>query len=316
MRGNGDVTFGGQTLTAEQLTLIMDCVSRYHALSLEELASTLCEWLDWRRPNGRLKTRECRDLLHALQARSVISLPALRAGRPRGSTTAIPNTPQGDMGDALACALSEVQPITLRRVERATGHALWRELVGRYHYLGHATAYGASVRYLIETSDQPSSPQRTLGCMQFSSPAWQMKARDHWIGWDHATRQQQLPRLINNSRFLILPWVRIPNLASHVLSLALRTATNDWEALYGVRPWLVETLVDSSRYSGHCYQAANWIDVGLTTGRGRQDRAHQRHGASPKRILLYPLCRNVRSRLQACHKQTSTEENNGRMIDP
>ena len=189
-------------------------------------------------------------------------------------------------------------------------------LCGRYHYLGHATAYGASVRYLIETSDQPSSPQRTLGCMQFSSPAWQMKARDHWIGWDHATRLQQLPRLINNSRFLILPWVRIPSLASHVLSLALRTATNDWEALYGVHPWLVETLVDSSRYSGHCYRAANWIDVGLNTGRGRQDRAHQRHGASPKKILLYPLCRNVRSRLQACHKQTSTEENNGRMIDP
>ncbi len=131
-----------------------------------------------------------------------------------------------------------------------------------------------------------------------SSAAWRMQARDSWIGWDNATRQQQLPRLINNSRFLILPWVRVQNLASHVLGLALRTVAHDWETLYGVRPWLAETLVDSSRYTGHCYRAANWIEVGLTTGRGRQDRAHQRHGASPKRIMLYPLCTNARFRLQ------------------
>lgn len=122
-----------------------------------------------------------------------------------------------------------------------------------------------------------------------------MNAHDNWIGRDNATRQQQLLRLINNSRFLILPGVCIQNLASHVLGLALRTVTNDWETLYGVRPWLTETLVDSARYTGHCYRSA----VGLTTGRGRQDRAHQRHGASPKRIMLYPLCANVRCRLQA-----------------
>lgn len=291
-----DLTFCGQPVAASQLALIIECVARYRALSREELASTLCEWLDWRRPNGGLKTRECRDFLHALHERSVIDLPALRAGRPRGSATAIPHTPQGEAGGPLACALSEVQPINIRRVERPTEQRLWRELVGRYHYLGYSMAYGASVRYLIETSCEPPG---TLGCLQFSSAAWQMKARDTWIGWDNSARKQQLPRLINNSRFLILPWVRIQNLASHVLGLALRTATLDWEALYGIRPWLAETLVDSARYSGHCYRTANWIDVGLTTGRGRQDRAHQRHGASPKRILLYPLCTDARSRLQA-----------------
>ncbi len=307
-----EITFCGQPVTAEQLTLIIECVARYQTLSREELAATLCEWLEWRRPNGRLKTRECRDLLHDLQARSVIDLPALRAGRPRGAATAIPHTPQGEADAPLTCALSEVQPITLRRVVQPAQQQRWRELVGRYHYLGYAMAYGASVRYCIETGgDQPT----TLGCLQFSSAAWRMKARDSWIGWDDATRQQQLPRLINNSRFLILPWVHIQNLASHVLGLALRTVTNDWEALYGVRPWLAETLVDSARYTGHCYRAANWIDVGLTTGRGRQDRAHQRHGASPKRIMLYPLCANARCRLQAT-RATRKEENIARIVTP
>ncbi len=124
-----------------------------------------------------------------------------------------------------------------------------------------------------------------------------MKARDSWIGWDDAGRRANLPRLINNSRFLLLPWVRVPNLASHVLALSVRTVTRDWERQYGLRPWLVETLVDSQRFSGHCYRAANWLDVGLTTGRGRQDSRHQRHGVSPKQILLYPLRANVCQRL-------------------
>jgi hypothetical protein len=171
----------------------------------------------------------------------------------------------------------------------------WRELVGRYHYLGYRTAYGAALRYLIEASGpQPS----VLGCLQFSSPAWRIKARDRWIGWDEVNRKQHLPRLLNNSRFLILPWVRIPHLASHVLALSLRTVTEDWERHYGLRPWLAETLVDSSRFTGHCYRAANWIDVGSTTGRGRQDREHQRHGTAPKRVLLYPLRPDARQRLR------------------
>ena len=292
------VTFCGQAVSASQLRLICESVKRYPNLSREELANTLCEWLDWYRPNGRLKARECRDLLQQLHENSIIELPALRAGRPRGSSTAVPKTQLGALGEPLECALSHVQPVQLKRVQQSAEHAYWREIVGRYHYLGHKTAYGASIRYLIESVPlQVSMPATVLGCLQFSSPAWKMSARDHWIGWDSATRKQQLPRLINNSRFLILPWVRIPNLASHVLALALRAVVDDWEKLYGLRPWLAETLVDSQRFSGHCYRAANWIDVGQTIGRGRQDQHHQRHGVSPKKIMLYPLCTKARQRL-------------------
>lgn len=289
--------FCGQPLNESQLALIQQCVAHYAQLSREELAATVCEWMQWERPNGGLKTRECRDLLQQLQAKGLLTLPMLRAGRPRGLATAIPHTAQGEPCGPIHGELSEVQPVRLRRVEQPAERQQWRELVGRYHYLGDRTPYGASLRYLIET---PHQQPGVLGCLQFSSPAWRMKARDTWIGWQDDTRKANLQRLINNSRFLILPWVRIPNLASHTLALAMRTVGQDWEQMYGIRPWLVETLVDIQRYQGHCYLAANWLDIGLTTGRGRQDTHHQRHGVSPKRILLYPLCPDVRQRL--CEK--------------
>ena len=289
------VKFCGQAVSESQLQLITQCVRRYPKLSREELANTVCEWLDWCRPNGHLKARECRAFLQQLHECSIIELPALRAGRPRGSQTSIPHTPQSDASQRFEGKLSDAQPIKIKRVERPDEHELWRELVGRHHYLGYRTPYGASVRYLIQSA-QPRIPA-TLGCLQFSSPAWSMKDRDEWIGWSDTTRRQGLPRLINNSRFLILPWIRMPNLASHALALALKAVVHDWTMLYGLEPWLVETLVDSSRFTGSCYRAANWIDVGQTTGRGRQDTDHQRHGLSIKRILLYPLRHDARSRL-------------------
>lgn len=289
------LTFCGEPLSAAQLALIRECVARFPRLSRAELAATVCEWLGWERPNGRLKTRECRDLLEQLEAQALLELPTRRAaGRPRGAATTLPRTAQGDPQAPVAGPLRSLQPIRLIRVEGAAEHARWRELMGRHHYLGHRTAYGASLRYLIEAG---SGPERILGCLQFSSPGWRMSARDAWIGWSDHTRGRHLPRLINNSRFLILPWVQVPHLASHALALALRRVTVDWEASYGLRPWLAETLVDPQRFAGTCYRAANWIDVGLTTGRGRQDRDHSRHEAATKRIFLYPLRRNAQHAL-------------------
>lgn len=283
------LAFCGEIITTQQLELITGCVARYPNLSLQELANTLCEWLDWSRPNGHLKTRECRELLQLLHQRELLNLPALRVGRPKNARTTVPTTTAGDPGEPLEIHLREIQPITIKRVTSAEQHRLWRELVGRHHYLGYRTAYGASVRYLIEYGSQ----HKILGCLQFSSPAWRMKARDDWIGWDEIARKLKLQKVINNSRFLILPWVRVPNLASHVLALALRAVVKDWALLYGSKPCLVETLVDGRRYTGHCYKAANWINVGLTTGRGRDDKNHLRHNFSQKIIFLRPLVANA-----------------------
>lgn len=287
-----DIRFCGARLQVAERALIIALVGRHGRLSRHELAQTVCELLGWHRPNGQPKVRECRALLERMAAEGLIVLPALRPGRPRGATASVP-TDAPVQADVLSLPLATLQPIALKRVTTPADQALWRDLVARHHYLGHRVPFGAHIRYLIEAA--PGA--QVLGCLQFSSPAWRLRARDRWIGWDDATRRRHLQRVICNSRFLILPHVRVKNLASHVLARALRQVVADWTRAYALRPLLAETLVDPARFTGHCYRAANWIDVGLTTGRGRMDREHRRHGLSPKRILLYPLAPDVRHQL-------------------
>ncbi|MGH6692915.1 MAG: Druantia anti-phage system protein DruA, partial [Gammaproteobacteria bacterium] len=177
-------------------------------------------------------------------------------------------------------------PLRIVRVTIPDDRVLFRELVGRHHYLGHAVPFGAYLRYLVWAS-RPQA--QVVACAQFSSAAWRMASRDAWIGWDDATRARQLPRVVNNSRFLILPWVRVQNLASTILSQLARRIGTDWRAAYGVTPVLLETLIDPARFDGASYRAANWIVVGTTTGRGRNDRAPRDRVRVPKRVLIYPL---------------------------
>jgi hypothetical protein len=143
-----------------------------------------------------------------------------------------------------------------------------------------------------------SGPQaQLLGCLQFSSPAWRLGVRDRWIGWDDRQRARALQRIVCNTRFLLLPWVQVHNLASAVLGRAARCLVGDWQASYAVRPLLLETLVDTARFAGTCYRAANWLELGTSSGRGRMDREHQRHAYAPKAVFVYPLARDVRRRL-------------------
>ena len=255
-----------------------------------ELARTVCELLDWKRPTGKLKARECREFLERLEGEGRLELPDKRPGKPVGTRTRIPQTERGEPSEPLEGELSEIQPVVLEVVRSDEQRLLFRELVDRHHYLGHAVPFGAHLRYLVYAS----APARVVGCVQLSSPAWRMAARDLWIGWDDATRGRNLQRVVNNSRFLILPWVRVQNLASRVLSLMARQLPCEWHSRYGVEPLLLETLVDHSRYRGTCYRAANWIELGVTTGRGRMDREHRRHGASSKTVLVLPLVKDPR----------------------
>jgi hypothetical protein len=285
-------TWCGRQFSSGELQLICEVVKRHGGLSRMELAHTVCELLAWQRTGGGLKARECREFLEQLDQQGIVQLPSKRATKPVGSRTRIAVSAQGEPGCPIEGLVGAFEPIVVEPVQSSEQQRLYRELVGRYHYLGHAVPFGAHVRYFFYAGRQ------VLGCMQFSSPAWRMAAREQWIGWDDRARQRNLQRVVNQSRFLILPWVRIANLASVVLSRALHRLGRDWAVRYGNEPLLVETLVDESRYSGHCYRAANWIRLGQTAGRGRMDREHLREGAAPKALWVFALKPDAARRLR------------------
>jgi len=286
--------FCGREVNTETLAEIREIVQSCSGLSRTELANTVCELWDWKRPRGGLKTVECRQFLEDLQNRGLIVLPEGRSGRPPGVKTRVQRSESGEGQEVFSATVGELSPLKLGRVITKGQRDEWYELVDRYHYLGYQVPFGAQVRYFIESREG-----KRLGCLQFSSPAWKMACRDEWIGWNKEQRDRTLQKIINNSRFLILPWVRVKNLASAILALACRVVPGDWEQQYGIRPVLVETLVDTSRYRGTCYQAANWTHLGSTSGRGRQDREHARHGKAPKAIYVYPLTSRFREALLA-----------------
>lgn len=301
---DGALSFCGQELTADEISLIRQIIAGYPKLSQTELASTICELLDWRRPNGGLKSRECFLFLQQLQQRGWLeTLPELRTCKKKGhypTRIEAASDPQPLLSGLLASYL----PLELRRTRTPQQGHLFRQWIHRYHYLGFKVPYGASLRYIVYSQNPPFHP---LACLLFKSAAWRMAPRDQWIGWDDKVRQANLSHVINNSRFLIFPWVKIPNLASHILSLAARQVVPDWEEMYNVRPVLLETLVDRDRYPGTCYHAANWIGVGITQGRGRMDRFRQ-SPTSRKDILLYPLARRWREiLLQTGHVPNHTK---------
>ncbi|MEK7403767.1 MAG: DUF4338 domain-containing protein [Acidobacteriota bacterium] len=284
------VTFCGRTFTAQEVELMRTVAHDYARLGVTEIARTVCELLEWKRPHGGLKNHECRQLLERLQAEGVLTLPALRSLGGRGPRRVDISHPRLEP-EPVVCAVGECEPLELGLVAGPAESRLWREHVERYHYLGCRVPFGANLRYWVRNRD------RELACLLWTSPAWKMEPRDAWIGWSDEQRQGNLQKIVNNGRFLILPWVRVKGLASKILALSARHMPNDWQTRYGHRPLLLETLVDANRFRGICYRAANWICVGQTAGRGRMDREHKAHGQAIKDIYVYPLVRDARQRL-------------------
>jgi hypothetical protein len=266
-------------------------------LSRRQLSQHLARLWDWRNPAGQLKDMAARTLLLKFQQRGWIALPArrqipsnrMRQKAPPGLAAAAPAVPiTGPLAALLPLNLREVSPAT-HRAERAVFEAL----LHRHHYLSHRSAVGENLQYLVR--DRAGRP---LACVLFGAAAWQCRARDQVIGWDTATRQRRLSYLANNTRFLILPWVRVPHLASHLLGRIGRRLTADWQIKYGHPVYLLETFVDISRFAGTGYRAANWQCVGQTTGRTRQNKTRVPQ-ASPKAVWLYPLRPDFRQALCA-----------------
>jgi len=285
----------GRMFTASEIALIREVVATCQSLSRKELANTIGELVGWTRCNGSLKEAECLKLLAQLEAAGLLTLPAKQQTRPVGSVTSIPHTAAGEPGTALRGRVETFGLVCVERVADAAARQRFRELVGRYHGLGYKVPFGAHLQYLVSVARPVPT---VVGGVQFSSAAWRLQARDRWIGWDDATRARHLPQVVNNSRLLVLPWVQIQNLVSAMLARVLRLLPADWQAQYGVTPLLVETFVDPAQYNGACYRAANWLEIGETSGRGRDDRQHRRHGARPKRVFVYPLRGDARARLR------------------
>jgi len=293
----------GRHFSKEILTRIRSRVESDPALTRTALSREVCTWMKWQDPDGRPKDMSCRVALLKLARRGVILLPIgknVSFAKPAGAVTPAPLA-----WLSIETSLAELGRVWLVPVDSGKTELsrTWRAMMQAHHPLGAGPLCGAQLRYLV------ACEAGFVGGLSFSAPAWRLAARDAWIGWNDSTRQTKLPKIVGNSRYLILPSVRVPNLASHVLSLALSCLANDWQVRYGITPVLVETFVDRSCYRGTCYRAANWILIGQTQGRGRQDKSHTAQGTI-KDIWVYPLQSHWQTTLQA---NTGASPQPGRM---
>ncbi len=251
------------------------------------LSRRLCRLWQWRQPNGAYREIACRDLLRQLENRKLIALPAaLQAARRAGYKNRVQNP--NILTDPLDLPWDQIKTeIRIVVVERSSQRHMLRDLLGAYHYLGYRQPTGPSLGYLAFWKDRP------LACARFGPSAWKVAARDHFIGWTSEQRRLGLRRLVNNDRFLILPWVKVPGLASFLLGKMGQRLALDWQKAYQESIVLAETFVEAERFEGVCYRAANWLCLGQSRGRGRNDRKNQ--GGEPiKSVWGYPLVRDFR----------------------
>jgi hypothetical protein len=277
------------------LLLIRQLIEEEGAQGRSHISNRLCEIWNWRQANGRFRQIACRDLLRRLEARGLIELPPKLCEARRAGYRNPTSTP--DLRDCLPLRgrLREFQSqLGIQLVQNSKQLALYRGLVGTYHYLGYQQATGAQLRYIAYFQDRP------MACLSFGPAAWKIGARDQFIGWSAQARQQNLRWVVNNDRFVILPGVQIKCLASYLLGRTVRQLPGDWSRVYSHDLALVETFVENPRFAGTAYAAAGWICVGQTLGRGRNDRTHE-ESAPVKTIWLRPLRGDFQSFL--CQEQ-------------
>ena len=307
MHASRSIRVQGRSLRPPELRNLQRLVGEHPQWSRYRVAKELCERWDWRTPLGQLKTFAARSLLLKLEQSGKLRLPAVREDyrracpwgiRAAAASPAAPRPPATPVDSALA----SLQPLVWRMAghgsqERERALAYLRE----YHYLGCNRPVGTHLLYLVQDAQG-----RDLAVHLVGAAAWQCAARDLYIGWDRAARAAGLPRIANHSRFLILPWVRVPHLASHLLGTLTRRISADWLAQHGWRLELLETFVETGRFTGAAYRAANWLAVGETTGRTRQEKQHRRE-APRKRVWVYGLHRRFRRHLGAIHGKAGAQ---------
>jgi hypothetical protein len=283
--------YRGREVTDSDVAFIVELIARHPGASRRALSKKLCEAWDWRQDNGELRDMVCRSLMLELHRAGLVELPPVRCrpvnnvvARRRPQRVLIERTP-------LCVPLGEIRPLELLQVRRRPEEASCDGLIQEHHYLGYTRPVGEHLKYLILASGRP------VACLTWGAAARHLGPRDRFIGWSAEARRRNVRHLAYNSRFLILPWVKVPHLASHILGLLARRISKDWEHVYAHPIYYLETFVDPVRLRGTCYLAANWIALGLTTGIGHNARTSK--ATQPKKeVLGYPLVKNFRELLE------------------
>ena len=284
--------YRGQEIDSQQIAFLQEFIRTHPTSSRWKLSRQLCETLGWKQANGALRDVVCRGLLLMLERAGVIELPPVRrqirgqrrTGRPRPEAVLLDTT-------LLAMPLKQLGAIELEQVRRTADEPLFNSLMESHHYLKYEQPVGEHLKYLVWAHGRP------LACLAWSSAPRHLGSRDRFIGWSGEARRRNIRFIAYNTRFLILPWVAVPHLASHILSRIARQLSQDWEGLYQHPIYFLETFVDPERFRGTCYRAANWVVLGRTTGRGKDDHTN-RPNRSLKEVLGYPLTPRFRELLQ------------------
>jgi len=286
------VRYCGRLFTSKEIDRIRQLIASDHKLNRVQLSRIVCDEFSWLRRDGRLKEMSCRVAMLRMERDGLITLPPPQKGngngrnRPRLTSASEPQ-------EAISLPAGALGKLLFRLVNTRDDSKLWNELIERYHYLGYKPLPGAQIRYLVFGNSH------LLAALGFGAAAWTVAPRDKFIGWTTQQCQSNLHLVVNNARFLILPWVPSHNLASRILAGIARQLPQDWQGRYSYKPVLLETFVEQKRFRGTCYRAANWIHVGQTQGRGKLDRQN-RHSLPVKDIFLYPLDKHFR---QTLHNQ-------------
>lgn len=286
-----DVRYRGRDVTGGDIEFIRQLIADHPRLSRRGLSKKLCDAWGWVQANGAPRDMVARGLLLHLHREGLIALPAQRWIPPNNVVRH--ERPEASLllsWPVLEGPVANLRPLEIRQVRRTGDEALFNRLVQTYHYLGYMRPVGEHLKHLVWTHGVP------IACLAWSSAPRHIGCRDRFIGWSAAVRQRHVHLVAYNTRFVILPWARIPHLASHILAQSARQVSADWSELYGHPIWLLETFVDRERFRGTCYRAANWIHLGVTTGRGKDDQTHKPN-RSLKDMLVYPLAANFRVRL-------------------
>ncbi len=284
-------TYRRRVITQDDLTFICKVIDEHQSKGRSAISRILCEAWDWRQTNRQLKDGVCRGLLLQLERNQLVTLPPRIIDNNNNSQRRKKTQPTFDFQPTpITVSLADLTPVEIRQVRRTPEEKLFNNLIRQYHYLGYTQPVGEHLKYLVYGRD------KLLACFVFSSAPYAIDCRDNFLGWSSEARERNRHLLAYNSRFLILPWIQVPHLASHLLGRIAKTISQDWQKVYHHSIYWLETFVDTEKFAGTCYKAANWTLLGLTSGRGKYNKT-QKQLTSIKAMYGYPLTRNYLEKL-------------------